>query len=204
MIAYAEDVTDKRALVLDAAIDVLGTEGVRALTHRRVDARAGVPAGSTSNYFRTRSALVEGVLDRLLERDRQDISVLTSDGSTPDRQEGVMPDRQGLEELLRGYVLFATGPDVVRTRARLALFVESTAVPELRRAVGTRRGELRAWGATLLGSLGADDPEGAAQIVVDYLDGVILHRLSSESGGPDPQDGIRRVLDAALGRTTDL
>lgn len=183
-------VTDKRATVLDAAIDVLGTEGVRALTHRRVDARAGVPAGSTSNYFRTRSALVEGVLDRLLERDRQDISAATTGGTTPDRQD--------LEDLLRDYVLFATGPDSVRTRARLALFVESTAVPELRVAVGARRAELRAWGATLFGALGADDPEGSARIVVDYLDGVILHRLSSESGGPDPRDGIRRVLGALL------
>jgi len=186
-------VTDKRAAVLDAAIEVLGADGVRALTHRRVDARAGVPAGSTSNYFRTRGALVEGVLDRLLERDRQDLAALTADGTAP--------DRRGLEVLLRDYVLYATGPDAVRTRARLALFVESTTVPAMRASVGARRGELRAWGREILAALGADDPETAAQIVVDYVDGVILHRLTSEDDGTDPQTGIGRILDAVLQRT---
>ncbi|MBM7458771.1 TetR/AcrR family transcriptional regulator [Rhodococcus coprophilus] len=189
--------TDKRAAVLDAAIEVLGTEGVRALTHRRVDARAGVPAGSTSNYFRTRGALVEGVLDRLLQADRRDLAVLTAGGRAP--------DRQGLEDLLRDYVLYATGPDAVKTRARLALFVESTTVPALRASVGARRGELRDWGAGILAALGADDPEAAARIVVDYLDGVILHRLTSadgeDDGQTDPQVGIGRVLDAVLPRT---
>ncbi|GLZ80678.1 hypothetical protein Afil01_54850 [Actinorhabdospora filicis] len=32
-----------------------------------MDAQAGLPQGSASNVFRTRDALVEGVLDRLLE-----------------------------------------------------------------------------------------------------------------------------------------
>ena len=188
--------TDKRAAVLDAAIEVLGGDGVRALTHRRVDARAGVPAGSTSNYFRSRDALVAGVLDRLLERDRQDLAALAA--LTAD---GTAPDRRGLEVLLREYVLYATGPDAVRTRARLALFVESTTVPALRESVGARRGELRAWGREILAALGADDPETAAQIVVDYVDGVILHRLTSEGDATDPQTGIGRILDAVLQRT---
>ena len=42
---------------LDAAIDLLGTQGLRALAHTRVDERASLPKGSTSNYFRTRQAL---------------------------------------------------------------------------------------------------------------------------------------------------
>ncbi len=187
--------TDKRAAVLDAAIDVLGTEGVRALTHRRVDARAGVPAGSTSNYFRTRGALVEGVLDRLLENDRRDLALLTAGGRAP--------DRRALEGMIRDYVLHATGPDAAKTRARLALFVESTTVPSLRASVGARRGELRDWGAGILAALGAEDSETAARILVDYLDGLILHRLTSEEGDgeTDPQVGISWVLDAVLRRS---
>lgn len=39
-------------------IELLGTQGLRALTHGRVDARAGLPRGSTSNHFRTRQALL--------------------------------------------------------------------------------------------------------------------------------------------------
>ncbi|MEE2057999.1 TetR/AcrR family transcriptional regulator [Rhodococcus artemisiae] len=186
--------TDKRTTVLDAAIELLGTEGLRALTHRRVDSIAGVPAGSTSNYFRTRQALVEGVLDRLLERDRVDVAALAGTASAAPR------DERELEDLLCGYVLFATDSDTVRTRARFAMFVEAMAVPELRAAVEIRRSELRAWGAAMLADLGADGPgesDAGARLLVDYLDGVILHRLTSGSD-PDPREGVRRILEAVL------
>ena len=52
----------KRERVLDAAIEVLGTRGLRGLTHRAVDEVAGIPQGSTSNYFRTRESLLEAVV----------------------------------------------------------------------------------------------------------------------------------------------
>lgn len=180
---------DKRTIVLDAAIELLGTDGLRALTHRRVDAAAGVPAGSTSNYFRTRAALVDGVLGRLLERDRADARAFA--GAAPPT------GPRELEDLLHGYVTVATGPDAVRTRARFAMFVEAMATAELRSAVERRREELRAWGAELLAALGADDPAAGARVLVDHLDGVILHRLTSDTDH-DPRDGIRAVLGAVL------
>src|SRR3954470_19027190 len=58
-----------RERALTAAIDLLGEQGARALTHRRVDERAGLPAGSTSNSFRTRAALLAGVVDALAGQD---------------------------------------------------------------------------------------------------------------------------------------
>jgi hypothetical protein len=55
---YSDPVASTKVRALDAAIELLGTEGLRALTHVRVDLRAGLPKGSTSNYFRTRAALL--------------------------------------------------------------------------------------------------------------------------------------------------
>ena len=52
---------------IDAAIDLVGTHGLRALAHTRVDERAGLPKGSTSNYFRTDQALLSGIVDTLEE-----------------------------------------------------------------------------------------------------------------------------------------
>ena len=181
--------TDKRTLVVDAAITLVGTDGLRALTHRRVDALAGVPAGSTSNYFRTRQALVEGVLDRLLERDRVEISVIGT----------AMPtDARELENLVHGYVMHATGPDLVRTRARFAMFVEAMATPELRAGVDTRRSELRAWIGTVLAGLGVEDSATTARILIDYLDGLILHRCTSHDDEPDPREGLTRMVRTLL------
>ena len=56
------------------------------------------------------------------------------------RIEREQPDRiprteDELVDVLAGYVMFATGPDALRTRARCALFVEATASPSLRRSV---------------------------------------------------------------------
>jgi DNA-binding transcriptional regulator YbjK len=47
-------VTLRRELLCDTAIAVLATEGGRGLTHRAVDRQAGVPLGTTKNYFPTR------------------------------------------------------------------------------------------------------------------------------------------------------
>ena len=47
---------------MNAAVELVGGQGIRALTHARVDAQAGLPLGSTSNHFRTRAALVAGLV----------------------------------------------------------------------------------------------------------------------------------------------
>src|SRR3954453_8076085 len=62
--------TSRRDDLLDAAISVLGESGTHGLTHRAVDTAAGLPAGSTSNHFRTRDALLEAVVVRFAARER--------------------------------------------------------------------------------------------------------------------------------------
>ena len=62
--------TGRRDDLLDAAICLLGERGTHALTHRAVDAAAGLPAGSASNYFRTRDALLNAVVERFAARER--------------------------------------------------------------------------------------------------------------------------------------
>ena len=62
---------DRRTQLLDAALSVVANKGLKGLTHRAVDAAADVSEGTTSNYYRNRSALVEGVLDRLLQLDAE-------------------------------------------------------------------------------------------------------------------------------------
>ena len=41
-------VSARRTLLLDAGLDLVGTAGLRGLTHRAVDAATGLPDGSTS------------------------------------------------------------------------------------------------------------------------------------------------------------
>src|SRR5258708_39111254 len=65
---------NRREMLLDAAIGVLGERGMRALTHRAVDAEAGAAAGPTAKYFPAREGLLEAIVDRVsaMERGRFD------------------------------------------------------------------------------------------------------------------------------------
>ena len=67
---------ERRTQILDAAIDILCDDGVGGLTHRQVDSRAGMPAGTTSNYFRTRQALLEATAAHTVELHWQRVEIL--------------------------------------------------------------------------------------------------------------------------------
>ena len=55
----------RRGQLADAAIALLATSGVHGVTHRAVDQQAGLPAGTASNYFRTREALLVACAERI-------------------------------------------------------------------------------------------------------------------------------------------
>ena len=59
---------DRRNALSDAGLGILAEQGARGLTHRAIDARAGVPVGTASNYFRNRDALIAGLVERIGER----------------------------------------------------------------------------------------------------------------------------------------
>ncbi|GAA1849172.1 TetR/AcrR family transcriptional regulator [Brevibacterium marinum] len=66
----------RRDVVTDSAIAVVAEQGVRGLTHRAVDALAELPVGSTSNVYRTRDALVTGIMERIGELNSQQLERL--------------------------------------------------------------------------------------------------------------------------------
>lgn len=59
---------ERRTLLSDAAVRVLAQQGARGLTHRAVDTEAGVPPGTVSNYFATRDAIIDSILERISDR----------------------------------------------------------------------------------------------------------------------------------------
>jgi AcrR family transcriptional regulator len=57
----------RRAELADAAIEVVVRDGLHGLSHRAVDEEAKAPRGTTSNYFRSRDALLEATQRRLMD-----------------------------------------------------------------------------------------------------------------------------------------
>ncbi|SEC51996.1 TetR/AcrR family transcriptional regulator [Streptomyces sp. TLI_105] len=85
---------ERRTALLDAAIEVLADEGARGLTFRAVDARAGVPTGTSSNYFSDRDQLLSQVADRIFVR-------LTPEPGAIDAALLPAPSRELVVELMR-------------------------------------------------------------------------------------------------------
>ncbi|MEE1823277.1 TetR family transcriptional regulator [Streptomyces sp. BE20] len=121
---------ERRAALVDAAIEVLAREGARGLTFRAVDTEAAVPVGTASNYFANRDDLLTQASARVYERLRPDESEITR------RQTGVT-DRESyaasMHELVDRVSSFRTG-----YLALLELRLEATRRPDLR-AVLTER-----------------------------------------------------------------
>ncbi|MFE9243759.1 TetR/AcrR family transcriptional regulator [Nocardiopsis sp. NPDC006938] len=57
----------RRRALADAAVTLLAQRGAHGLTHRSVEARADVPAGTATNYFRSREGLLVAAAERIVE-----------------------------------------------------------------------------------------------------------------------------------------
>ncbi|MGW1607034.1 TetR/AcrR family transcriptional regulator, partial [Streptomyces eurythermus] len=114
----------RRAALVDAAIEVLARDGARGLTFRAVDTEAAVPVGTASNYFADRDDLLTQAGARVYER-------LRPDEATVRRQRAAGRDRETYAELMRELVgrvaAFRTG-----YLALLELRLEATRRPGLR------------------------------------------------------------------------
>lgn len=175
-----------RDRTLDAAIELLGTQGLRALTHRRVDQRAQLPAGSTSNYFRTRAALLTGVVDAIAERELA--------GARP----AFLPS--SADEFLDALVALldrTTRDQRTLTTARLVVFLEASHDPALREALWRGRAAMTAALEPVLRGLGARDPQTAAGALMACAEGLILHRIARHDD-TDTRPIFDLVVRAAL------
>ena len=181
--------TGTRHRALEAALALVGEQGIRALTHARVDERAGLPKGSTSNWFRTRDALIAGVASWLAESERADFAAHEMPPiHTPDQ----------LIDALTQMITVETGRFASRTRARYALFLESAGDPELLGPLLVQRRLYVEWTVALLAAAGARAPEQAARALMAAGDGIAFHRLTV-----DPDAEIRPVIERAVRASMD-
>ncbi|HWU29513.1 MAG TPA: TetR family transcriptional regulator [Microbacterium sp.] len=172
-----------RRRALEAAVTLIGTEGIRALTHGRVDAAAGLPAGSTSNHFRTRAALVAGVAEWIARREM-------GDAGTPE-----ITTRDEFVGALTRMIEVQSGPLAARTRARYALFLEAD--DEAVRPLREQRTGMEAWVRSILTRLGGDAAARNTTFLMAAGDGLLLHRLTVDPDAPI-DDVVSHAIDAAL------
>ncbi|MFE3126580.1 MULTISPECIES: TetR/AcrR family transcriptional regulator [Streptomyces] len=115
---------ERRAALVDAAIEVLAREGARGLTFRAVDTEAGVPTGTASNYFANRDDLLTQAGARVYERLQPDETAVEETRTAPRDKETYT---RIMRELVGRISAFRTG-----YLALLELRLEATRRPALR------------------------------------------------------------------------
>jgi AcrR family transcriptional regulator len=163
-------------VIADAAIAVLEAEGGRGLTHRAVDRRAGLPEGSTSNYFQTREALLEAALQRLVELERP--AVRAMEALVPG---GPYPPAEAAELLAAHIQPWLAADAAPLAVARHELFLEARRRPEFQLALDAVHRSYVALAAELLPVTGCRDPRAHAPQLLALLDGLIVQALFQPS-----------------------
>jgi len=177
---------NRRAAIADAAIRLVASRGLKGLTHRAVDAEAGLPPGSTSYYLRTRDALLTACVNRMLERDLSTQTDLVGEEMSP-------------ADLMAGMVIGMASSRREELVARYELSLEATRRPALRQALVEAGIQLRNGLAELLAASGVPDPATAAWPAAAMLDGLMYDRVAGAGSSLTPaefESAARRSITA--------
>jgi hypothetical protein len=177
----------RRDDVLTAAIEVTAAQGIRGLTHRAVDVHGGLPPGTTSNCFRTRSLLTVSTFERLGELTAD---IVANVGAAPVRN---------VEELIQtlGFSLTMTlGPGRTIAGATAAMFIEA-GIDEALHPTVVKTNTL--WWA-VIGKLMRDaglthDVENRARWLFSYGNGLVMDQMAMRDPGFDPVGAMRTAIE---------
>ena len=182
---------ERRTQILDTAIDILCDDGVGGLTHRQVDGRAGLPAGTTSNYFRNRQALLEATAARTVELHWQRVEAL---------QTAIGPLSR---DALKALMIRMLEPDEQMRRwtlARFELFMESTRREELRPLMKELQAAAVKSATLIFEAAGFTPAPDRMDELSRLLNGFVFSNLTiaPEAGAQDAASLVDRLLSAFL------
>ena len=182
----------RRAELLEAAIHLIGAHGLDGVTHRAVAAEAGVPAASTSYYFRSKDELIDEALRTLAEREIERLR---------ERREALGAGAADLEATTAALVAWIeeqlTPEGRVAMLAQYQLQLEAARRPEARDILAAWKDGTDDLAETAMRSLGAADVATSGILLVCAIDGLRLRLMAS---GHEPLRGteLRAVVRALL------
>jgi len=189
---------ERRDQLCDAAIAVLAELGVRGLTHHNVDDRAGVARGSTSYYYRTRVALIEGVMARIVELDVAEVAKVVKTDPDPVR---------ATARLVRRWL---KPPSLARTRARHEMFLVASREPLIAEQIAEMRASMtRSMQQAVLGIAGPKQKLTkaaaleAAKATIWLIDG-LMFTVVRENATPPSLAKLTRIIESSLRANLDI
>ena len=181
----------RRDQIADASLRVLGESGSRGLTHKAVDAAAGVPPGTTSSFFNTRSSLLEAALALHVELDTPPEADLDAIARLE------LSDDEAIDLLLANIERLTASENLGMLKARYELVLESSRREELHRTFEPARERFVSLAEALLTARGCDSPREHAVHLVVMMDGVLMDHLIGASSKLD-REATRDLLARQL------
>jgi DNA-binding transcriptional regulator YbjK len=182
----------RRAELLEAAIHLIGARGIEAVTHRAVAAEAGVPAASTSYYFRSKDDLIDEALRVLAEREIERLR---------ERRAALGGEAVSLDAIVEALAAWIeeqlTPPGSVAVLAQYQLQLEAARRPEARAILEAWKDGTDELAETAMAGLGARDVRAAGILLVCAIDGLRLRLLASGHEPLTPEQ-LRAVLRTLL------
>jgi DNA-binding transcriptional regulator YbjK len=183
----------RRNELTDAAIEIVARSGLHGLSHRAVDEQAQVPRGTTSNYFRSREALVAATVERIVHLHFALIAELRA-------QYGEKSDTVSVIDLLGDVVDHALTHFPGRYLAFFEVSLESTRRPELRREIDRLADEaMKLTREAHRGNTGEPSRQDI-ELLNAFYNGVLFTSLVMPQtlGGQSPGDITRAMLQKVL------
>jgi DNA-binding transcriptional regulator YbjK len=183
----------RRAELLEAAIHLIGAQGIDAVTHRAVAAEAGVPPASTSYYFRSKDELIHEALRTLAEREierlRERRAALGNEA---------LSSLDAIVEALAAWIEEQLQPQgSIALLAQYHLQLEAARRPEARTILEAWKIGTDELAEAAMAALGARDVRAAGILLVCAIDGLRLRLLASGHTSLTPEQ-LRAVLRTLL------
>ncbi|MFF1509753.1 TetR/AcrR family transcriptional regulator [Streptomyces sp. NPDC058326] len=187
----------------DAALDLLVERGMRGLTHRAVDERAGLPQGSTSNHARTRQALLEAAVRRQVQLEAR---VLTPDEMPGSTGDGAMDTTALVDALALALHRYLTDHRALLV-SRYELALEATRRPELRAFFDTAGSVFHRPLVAMMTAAGSREPERHALSLIAWSEGLMFSCAAGSFHAAVPsrtelRTGVGELLRGMLGGRT--
>lgn len=186
----ASGLSPRMQLILESATRVVATRGMRGLTHRAVDAEAGLPQGSTSGYLRTRLALVTALAEFIAAGLIESVEELVG------QQRAGESDATLVEHALDLFAGWLQEPDALLVKSELAL--ESARQPMVQEALAPARARVESLVAEILATAEVEDVATASQAVIAAMEGVLAGALNRPVQEREPfvREVGRRIITA--------
>lgn len=175
----------RRDELLAAAIELFAEGGARAITHRAVAARAGLPPATTTYYFASIHELIREALGAHIDQWTRDLEQLTAIDLQIDVD---LEDAAGLIAAVFAH----RGPEVAALE--LSIYLAAAREPQLRDVAAAALTALEALACALLARMGVTGAVDLAASIVALIAGTAVRRQS----GACSEQAEARILTSAL------